>query len=190
MYGLSQIFEVAAAAPGVTISETALTVTEEDTTGDTYTVVLDSQPTAAVTVTVAGHSGTDLTVDPSSLTFTTTNWSTAQTVTVTASDDADTADDTVVLTHTATSTDTNYDAEAADVTVTVEDNDTPADDLPWSTTMTVGEGTEHTTGGVTAKPRGYNGNSFGSHDFGTLADEDFVYASTTFEIKIWWRIPG
>ena len=29
-------------APGVTVSETALTVTEEDTTGDSYTVVLDT----------------------------------------------------------------------------------------------------------------------------------------------------
>ena len=33
-------------AAGVTVSETALTVTEEDTTGDSYTVVLDSQPAA------------------------------------------------------------------------------------------------------------------------------------------------
>ena len=44
-------------APGVTVSETALTVTEEDSNGDSYTVVLDSQPTANVVVTVAGHSG-------------------------------------------------------------------------------------------------------------------------------------
>ena len=47
-------------AAGVTVSETALTVTEADTTGDSYTVVLDSQPTANVVVTVAGHSGTDV----------------------------------------------------------------------------------------------------------------------------------
>ena len=35
-------------AKGVTVSPTALTVTEEDTTGASYTVVLDSQPTATV----------------------------------------------------------------------------------------------------------------------------------------------
>ena len=35
---------VAMTTPGVTVSTTALTVTEEDTTGDSYTVVLDSQP--------------------------------------------------------------------------------------------------------------------------------------------------
>ena len=56
--------------PGVTVSKTALTVTEEDTTGDSYTVVLDSQPTATVTVTVAGHAGTDVTLTPSSATLT------------------------------------------------------------------------------------------------------------------------
>ena len=44
--------------PGVTVSPTALTVTEEDTTGSSYTVVLNTLPSASVTVTVAGHSGT------------------------------------------------------------------------------------------------------------------------------------
>ena len=112
-------------APGVTLSKTALTATEEDTTGDGYTVVLDTLPTASVTVTVAGHSGTDVTPDPTTLTFTTVNWETAQAVTVTAADDADTADETVTLTHSAASTDGDYGGIAiADVTVTVEDDDT------------------------------------------------------------------
>ena len=109
----------------VTVSKTTLTVTEEDATGDSYTVVLDTQPTADVTVTVAGHAGTDLTPNPSSLTFTPQNWETAQTVTVTAADDADTTNDSVTLTHSATSTDADYDGiTIADVTVTVNDNDT------------------------------------------------------------------
>ena len=97
--------EESPAAPGVTVSKTALTVAEEDTTGDRYTVVLDTQPTADVTVTVAGHAGTDVTPDPTTLTFTPSNWDTPRTVTVTAADDADTTDDTVTLTHSATSTD-------------------------------------------------------------------------------------
>ena len=109
----------------VTMSKAALTVTEEDATGDSYTVVLDTQPTADVTVTVAGHAGTDLTPNPSSLSFTTQNWETAQTVTVTATDDADTTNDSVTLTHSATSTDADYDGiTITDVTVTVNDNDT------------------------------------------------------------------
>ena len=112
------------AAAGVTVSESALTVTEEDATGDTYTVVLDRLPTASVTVTVSGHASTDVTPAPASLTFTTGNWETAQMVTVTAGNDADTTNDTVTLTHNAASTDTDYEGiTGAGVTVTVNDND-------------------------------------------------------------------
>ena len=112
-------------AAGVTVSKTALTVTEQDTTGDGYTVALDTEPTANVTVTVAGHSGTDVTPDPGTLTFTASNWDAAQTVTVTAGDDADTEDDSVTLTHSAASTDNDYSGIAIDeVAVTVSDNDT------------------------------------------------------------------
>ena len=110
--------------PGVTVSPTALTVTEEDPTGDSYRVVLDSQPTAEVVVTVAGHAGTEVTPGPTSLTFTTSDWDTAQTVTVTAGSDADTVNDTVTLTHSAASTDGNYQGITIDdVTVTVNDDD-------------------------------------------------------------------
>ena len=117
--------EVVVTAAGVTVSTMALTVTEEDTTGDTYTVVLDTQPTADVTVTVAGHSGTEVTPTPASLTFTSTTWSTAQTVTVTAGNDADLTNDMVTLTHSAASTDPGYSGITIDsVVVTVADNDT------------------------------------------------------------------
>ena len=123
-----------ATTPGITVSKPALTVTEEDPTGDSYTVVLDTQPTADVTVTVAGHAGTAVTPTPTTLTFTTSNWNTAQPVTVTADNDADTTNDTVTLTHRATSTDSDYSGIAiADVAVTVNDNDsgnTPATGKP------------------------------------------------------------
>ena len=112
-------------AAGVTVSESALTVTEQESTGDTYTVVLDRLPTASVTVTVGGLGSSDVTANPASLTFTTVNWQTAQTVTVTAGNDADTTDDTVSLTHSAASSDSAYQGITIDgVTVTVEDNDT------------------------------------------------------------------
>ena len=107
------------------MSKTSLTVTEADTTGDSYTVVLDSQPTASVVVTVAGHAGTEVLPAPTTLTFTSTTWNTPQPVTVTAADDTDTANDEVTLTHSAASTDSAYDAIViGGVTVTVEDNDT------------------------------------------------------------------
>ena len=110
---------------GVTVSKSAVTVTEQDTTGDTYTVVLDSQPTANVTITIGGQTAADITAAPTPLTFTTTNWGTPQTVTVTAGNDTDTATDTHSLTHAATSTDTDYSGiSIANVGVTVNDNDT------------------------------------------------------------------
>ena len=112
-------------AAGITVSTAALTVTEQDSTGDGYTVVLDTEPTADVVVTVAGHAGTDVTANPTTLTFTMSNWETAQTVTVTAGDDADTTDDSVALTHSAASADSGYSGIAiAGVAVTVNDNDT------------------------------------------------------------------
>ena len=112
-------------AAGVTVSTTTLTVTEQDTTGDGYTVALDTEPTANVTVTVAGHAGTDVTPDPTTLTFTASNWETAQTVTVTAGNDTDTTDDSVALTHSAASADNDYGGIAIPgVAVTVSDNDT------------------------------------------------------------------
>ena len=109
---------------GVTVSKSAVTVTEENTTGDTYTVVLDSQPTANVTITIGGQGAADITATPSPFTFTTTNWATAQTVTVTAGNDTDTVTDTHSLTHSAMSSDTDYSGiPIANVGVTVNDND-------------------------------------------------------------------
>ena len=150
---------VVAAPPGVTVSKSTLTVTEQSTTGDSYTVVLDSEPTANVVVTVAGHSGTDVTPVPTTLTFTDSDWATAKTVTVTAADDADTVDDEVSLTHSAMSTDTDYSGiTIAGVTVTVDDNDdanTPATGQPVITgaaqvgkTLTAGLGNIADTDGL------------------------------------------
>ncbi len=83
-------------AGSVTVTPTALTVAEGSSAA--YTVVLDAEPSGDVTVTVGGASG-DVTVEPASLTFTTANWDTAQTVTVRAARDEDTTDDTATLTH-------------------------------------------------------------------------------------------
>ena len=119
---VNDIDTVEVSGAGVSVDPTELTVTEEDTTGASYTVVLDTEPTGDVTVTVGGHSGTDLTVDPESLTFTTADWDDAQTVTVTAAHDADAENDTETLTHTVSGG--GYDAvAAASVAVTVEDNE-------------------------------------------------------------------
>ena len=100
-----QATPVASSTPGVTVSTSALTV-EEGKMG-TYTVVLDTAPSAMVTIMVGGASG-EVKVTGSPLIFTTTNWDTAQTVTVNAGTDADTTNDTATLTHGSSSSDTNY----------------------------------------------------------------------------------
>ena len=107
---------------GVTVSDTSLDIDEGDS--DTYTVVLDSQPTHSVTITVNDPSNTDVTADPADLTFTPSNWDTAQTVTVTASQDSGHDDEDGTVTHTAASTDTKYAGISVDdVLVNVTDDD-------------------------------------------------------------------
>ena len=102
---------------GVTLSTTELSVDEGDS--DTYTVVLDAEPTDTVTVTIGGASGTDVSVDDDTLEFTTTDWSMPQTVTVNALADSDGVNDSVTLTHTPSGG--GYDAVTIDgVAVTVD----------------------------------------------------------------------
>ncbi|NWG15462.1 MAG: SH3 domain-containing protein [Chloroflexi bacterium] len=74
--------------PGVTITESggATDVSEAGPTNDTYTVVLDSAPSANVIIDITPDA--QCTVAPAALTFTPGNYNVAQTVTVTAVDDA------------------------------------------------------------------------------------------------------
>ena len=51
----------------IVLSETDLTVTEGDAAGSTYTVKLATQPSGSVSVSIAGHDGTDLSLDKTSL---------------------------------------------------------------------------------------------------------------------------
>ena len=72
-----------------------------DETSSTYTVVLDEQPASDVTIEITA--GGDLRVDPSSLTFTSDDWNSPQTVTVSSLYDGDVSDDTAKVTHTVAS---------------------------------------------------------------------------------------
>jgi hypothetical protein len=90
---------------------------------DSYTVTLSSAPTANVTINIAPDP--QVAVSPASLTFTTANWSTPQTVTVTAVDDSlyELAH-TGSINHSATSADANYDGISIDgLLVIITDND-------------------------------------------------------------------
>ena len=113
--------------PGVTLSPSSLTVTEG--LMNTYTVELSVIPTADVTVSVTA--GGDVTVSPSALTFSTSSWNTAQTVTVTGTEDDDAAEGAGSVAHAvvAGSAPEYVGATLDGVMVTVNDNDDPGVDV-------------------------------------------------------------
>ncbi|MBK8170353.1 MAG: hypothetical protein IPK60_08395 [Sandaracinaceae bacterium] len=111
---------------GITVTPTSGLVTSEAGTTATFSVVLTSQPTANVTIALSSSDTTEGTVSPASLAFTSANWATARTVTVTGVNDfiVDGSVAYVVVTGAAVSTDPGYSARAVtDVTVTNTDND-------------------------------------------------------------------
>ena len=127
---------------GITVTPTTgLTTTEAGGTAN-FTVVLNSQPTADVTIPLTSSNTAEGTVDKSSLTFTSANWNTPQTVTVTGVDDL-VVDGNIaynIVTAAATSTDTNYSGvNAADVAVTNTDNDTKGITVTPTTGLTTTE---------------------------------------------------
>ncbi len=93
----------------------------------TFSVVLDSQPSIKVDISLETSDTTEGSVSPESLTFTVGNWDIPQTVTITGKND-NKADGSIVytiLTHPATSADDNYNGvDADDVEVTNADDDT------------------------------------------------------------------
>ncbi len=130
-------------ARGVTVSPTSLPVDEGMTAG--YTVVLKSEPTGNVTVTVNDPTdNTDVTAAPASLTFDENDWSTPQTVTVSAVQDADGVNETATVTHTVSGADYALET-ASDVSVTVVDDETPDVTIaPTGITVLPGGSNEYT----------------------------------------------
>ena len=111
---------------GITITPTTGLTTTEAGGKATFTVQLNSQPTADVTVGLTSDNTAEGTVSPTSVTFTSANWNVAQTVTATGVDDnlVDGNKTYNIVTAAATSTDPNYNGfNATDVAVTNTDND-------------------------------------------------------------------
>ena len=134
---------------GVTLGRTALTVAENGRA--TYTVALKSEPTADVTVTITGHTGTDLTLTPATamLTFTPSTWDRTQTVTVAAGDDGDVLNDSARLTHRARGAAEYASVAVVALSVTVTDDDAKATGAPAITgTAEVGERLTANTSGI------------------------------------------
>jgi hypothetical protein len=113
-------------AAGITISPTTdLTTTEAGGTAS-FSVFLNSKPSADVIIGLSSSDTTEGTLSISSLTFTTANWNMPQTVTVTGADDPiiDGNIDYSILTDPAVSIDANYKGfKAPDISLTNIDND-------------------------------------------------------------------
>ena len=119
--------------PGITVTADDPLLVDEG--GEAaYTVVLDTQPSADVRVTVSRASGSfDLSWDAddggtaigdqSFVTFTPDNWDTPRTVRVRAAEDADQVNDNAVLRNRTASGDPGYNGLTATVNVTVDDDD-------------------------------------------------------------------
>jgi hypothetical protein len=115
---------------GITVNPTSGLVTTEAGDTATFTVVLNTQPTTTVTIDLSSDDTSEGTVSPASLTFTTGNWSIAQTVAVTGVDDnIDEGNQSyTIVTAAATSSDQSYSGlNATDVSVTNTDNDITGD---------------------------------------------------------------
>ena len=140
---------------GITVAEVAVAVTDDETAGvsitptelaiaeggsDSYRVVLTSQPSHAVTVTISRSGDGDVSIDDQKLTFSDSDWDAAQTVTVSAAQDDDARDDGATFSHTVASTDSDYGGIAvADVDVTVTDDETAGVSIT-PTQLTIAEG--------------------------------------------------
>ena len=169
-------------ARGVTVSAEGLSIPEGENRH--YTVVLGSEPTGEVVVTVDVPSDAPLTAAPPALTFTPASWRTSQTVTVTApADDDAVIPEPVVLGHTVTGAD--YDGErAASLTVYVGDSTVPEVSLDRDAASVAENGGQvtftATLGAASTRPVTVD---YETADGTAVAGEDYVAASgsLTFE---------
>ena len=123
-------------------------LSSSSTNTDDYTVRLTSQPTQTVTATITSSNTLAVVVDDTdtgnpgtqnTLTFTSSNWNTPQTVTLTAQQDDNGFDESVTIAHSAaTTTNSEYRNVNGDFMAAVTDDETPAITLS-ATTLSVQE---------------------------------------------------
>ncbi len=126
--------------PGATVTPTSGLMTTESGSTATFTMKLDTRPSANVTIPISSLDPTEGTVSPAQLVFTPVNYDAPQAVTVTGVNDdlGDGPQPYTISVGVATSTDATYNGFDADnVAVTNIDNDTPGIVVTPSTTPLV-----------------------------------------------------
>lgn len=115
---------------GFVLSKSAVTV-DESGTSETFSIVLTSAPTSNVVFNVSSNDTGEATVGPATVTFTSTNWATAQTVTIAAVNDTifdGNQTSTVTVSVNDAQSDNAFDSLADQtVSVTTVDDDSAAD---------------------------------------------------------------
>ena len=121
---------------GITVDPETIEIDEEDDAS--FTVVLNSQPTGDVTVTLTlTGTHTDLNLDMISLMFTAENWDRARTVTLTAGDDSNRENEVAGIDYTASGG--GYGSVTHSQVINVTDNDGPSVEVDVSAD-TIAEG--------------------------------------------------
>ncbi len=116
-----------------TIQITSGTLTIDEGGSGTFDVSLSTAPGSNVTVSLA-KTNSDITLLPTSLTFTPENYSTAQTVTVSAGEDTDIVNESDTLTLSASG---GINAPPVTKSVSITDNDAPSGTIVLSDTQTL-----------------------------------------------------
>ena len=119
----STIYPPPPPAPGVSLSKTTASVSETLTT-DSFTIKLDSEPESNVLINLSDNDTGEATISASTLTFSSSNWSAAQTVTITGVDDdfADGSQTVLITISVDNSSDATY-AALDNQTITVTNTD-------------------------------------------------------------------
>ena len=130
---------------GINVSATSLTTSQAGASA-AFSVALNSQPTAAVTLTFANGNSTQGAMSQSSLTFTAANWNIAQTVVVTGLDNhLANGNVTYLINGTTASSDPSYENRAmAPITVVNQQSDVAGIDVSTTSLTTSETGTTAT----------------------------------------------
>jgi alpha-tubulin suppressor-like RCC1 family protein len=175
---------------GITLGSVSGPTTEAGGTAS-FTVVLNSEPTASVTISVDSTDISEITVSPSMLTFTSGDWSSPQTITVTGMDDSvDDGDvNTTVALSAATSSDPRYSGmDPSYVILQNQDNDVAGMTLSLGAiSVNENSGTNNFSVNLTSAP--YSGNTVTLNLASSNTAEATVSPASLIFTAANWNIP-